>query len=82
MAKTRKTAKTKKAPKIRKMPADFSRCLGSIYHKGKVDCPQRETCLRFKSPPHDMPNQCWVFVAGEEYIGNCDSHVGVNQDAT
>jgi hypothetical protein len=56
---------------VRRLPADVARCNGTIYANGKVVCQQRGKCLRFASPPHDAPNQCWVFVAGDDQVGNC-----------
>ena len=61
---------------VRRLPADVARCNGHIYGDGKVECPQREVCLRFMSPPHDVPNQCWVFVAGNDQVGNCSELLG------
>lgn len=57
-----------------KHPADVSRCNGHIYADDKQVCPQRDTCVRFLSPPHDIENQCWVFVIGSDQIGNCNCY--------
>jgi hypothetical protein len=52
--------------------ADVSRCNGHIYANGKQECPQRSGCVRFLVPPvKDYPRQSWLFVAGEDQMGQC-----------
>ena len=58
-----------------KLAADVSRCDGSIYFDGiKNECPQREKCLRFLSPPHTYI-QVYIIIEGKEMVNNCDCFI-------
>ena len=64
----------------RKLPADISRCNGHIYGDGKNECQHRDKCLRFLSPPHELPlQQRWIFVAGIDQVGDCSEFMKQNE---
>lgn len=59
------------------LPADFSRCNGTICSNGVHVCPHRDNCLRFISPvkPGFEQQQRWVFVCGVDVGDDCPEMV-------
>lgn len=62
------------------MPADFARCHGKItvikFCRVKyIDCPQRNECLRYKTPITTNPVHTFVSISGETQVGNCQEFI-------